>query len=176
LKKKKLSFRRTRERKEAEMSAKKYEVALTAEERVEVAQVSRSQKHSSRERTRARILLAADSQQTDGAWSDQRICAEVGTTRPTVERVRSRFAIGGVKTALYHKAQAKRKARLVDGAGEAHLIALVCGAPPAGHKQWTLRLLADKYIEAGYIDSISHETVRQVLKKTNSSPGSKKCG
>jgi hypothetical protein len=153
------------------MPAKKHQVVLTEEQRAEVEQISRSNKHSIRERTRARILLAADGHQEGGARSDQAICQEVRTTRPTVERVRARFASGGVEAALFHREQARRKARLVDGEGEAHLIALVCGAPPEGHKQWTLRLLADEYIEAGYIDSISHETVRQVLKKTSLNPG-----
>ena len=153
--------------KEAQMPAKQYHVTLTAAERIEVEQISRSNKHSIRERVRARILLAADEQQPGGGDRDQAICEQIRTSRPTIARVRRRFVEGGLEAALYHKEQVHRKARLVDGAGEAHLIALVCGAPPDGHQQWTLRLLRDKYIEAGYANQISHETIRQVLKKMN---------
>ena len=149
------------------MPTKQYRVGLNAAQRAEVEQLSRSNKHSIRERVRARILLAADEQQPGGAQKDQTICEQIRTSRPTVARVRQRFAQGGLEAALYHKEQVQRKARLVDGAGEAHLLALVCSAPPDGHKQWTLRLLRDKYIEAGYADQISHETLRQVLKKMN---------
>ena len=152
------------------MPAKKYRVTLSVTERVKVEQISRSNNYSIRERVRARILLVAD-EQRGAAPSDQAICEQIRTSLPTIARVRQRFAEGGVEAALYHKPQVQRKARLVDGAGEAHLLALVCGAPPEGHQQWTLRLLRDKYIEAGYTDQISHETLRQVLKKMNLSLG-----
>jgi hypothetical protein len=153
------------------MPAKQYRVSLTSAEREQVEQISRSNKHSIRERVRARILLAADEQQPGGAPTDQAIGNQLRTSRPTIARVRQRFAEGGLEAALYHKEQVHRKARLVDGTGEAHLIALVCGAPPDGHQQWTLRLLRDQYIEAGYADQISHETIRQVLKKMSLSRG-----
>jgi hypothetical protein len=158
------------------MPAKKYQVSLSMEQRAEVEQISRSNKHSTRERTRARILLAADSQQAGGAGSDQAICDMVRTTQPTVERVRRRFAEGGVARALYHQEQATRKAPVIDGEGEAHLIALVCGAPPKGHQQWTLRLLTNRYIEAGYTDRVSYETIRQVLKKRTEALAEKDVG
>ncbi len=153
------------------MPAKKYHVDLTSEERAEVERVSTSKQHSIRERTRARILLAADRQQTNGGESDEQIVARLRTSRPTIVRVRQRFAEGGLDAALYHKEQARRVERMVDGAGEAFLIALVCGAPPQSHKRWSLRLLADRYIEAGYAAHISHETIRQVMKKISSSRG-----
>ena len=153
------------------MPAQKYYVELSAEERVKVERITRSKSHSIRERTRARILLAADRMQSGGAKPDATICDQLRTSRPTVARVRQRFAEGGLEAALYHKQQAKRPPSLVDGQGEAHLIALVCGAPPDGAKRWTLRLLTDKYIEAGYVDEISSETIRKVLKKTNLSLG-----
>jgi plasmid stability protein len=152
------------------MPAKKYRVRLSATQRMEAEQISRSTKHSIRERVRARILLAADEQQ-EVVLNDEAIGAQVRTSLPTIARVRQRFAAGGLTAALYHKEQAKRRARRVDGAGEAHLLALVCGTPPEGHKQWTLRLLTDQYIEVGYTDQISHETIRQVLKKMNLSLG-----
>jgi hypothetical protein len=175
MKKTGVSSPETERTKESQMPAKKYDVRLTAEERTEVEQLSRSNKHSIRERTRALILLAADSAQEGGAKRDQEIYESVRTSRPTVERVRARFASGGVREAISHKEQAQRKARLIDGEGEAHMIAMVCGAPPEGHHSWTLRLIADKYVEAGHIDAISHETVRQVLQKNELKPWLKKC-
>jgi hypothetical protein len=89
----------------------------------------------------------------------------------TVENVRERFALGGLQAALERKEQTKRKARVLDGEAEAFLIATVCSVPPEGRSRWTLHLLADKVIVAGYTDSVSHETVRQTLKKMNSSLG-----
>jgi hypothetical protein len=85
--------------------------------------------------------------------------------------VRRRFACQGLEAALYHKPQENRKLRARDGGAEAHLIALVCGAPPQGHKRWSLHLLKDTLIQRGYTDTVSHETVRQTLKKTNLSLG-----
>jgi hypothetical protein len=84
-----------------------------------------------------------------------------------VVRVRQRFAQEGLQAALWHKAQQKRKARQPDGAGQAHLSALLCSAPPAGHKQWGLHLLQDKLLEMQVVASISHEAVRSPLKKMN---------
>jgi hypothetical protein len=89
----------------------------------------------------------------------------------TVTRVRKRFVAAGLQAALHRKEQARRKARRLDGAQEAHLIALVCSAPPAGRAKWPLRLLAEKMVELGHVEEISHETVRQALKRGTSNPG-----
>ena len=153
------------------MPAKKYIVSLEAEQRAQLTKISHSYKHSSRERSRARILLAADSRQPSNGLDDATIAQQVGVSSPTVERVRRRFVEAGVEAALYHKAQAQRKARVLDGVAEAHLIALVCGTPPEGTKRWTLHLLQDRLIAGGYAESVSHETVRQTLKKMNLSRG-----
>ena len=153
------------------MSAKKYRVSLAEAERDELTRWSKSQRHSERERKRARILLLADEAKEGGADKDADIAAQVKVSSPTVNRVRQRFVERGLEPSLRRKEQERRKARLLDGAGEAHLIALVCGAPPDGHKRWGLHLLKDTLIEQRVVDTISHEAVRQTLKKMHSSPG-----
>ena len=153
------------------MPAKQYHVVLDAEQRARLEQAVRSNKNSPRERTRARILLWADANQEGGGCKDELICQKVRASASTVVRVRQRFAQDGLEAALSHKPQEKRKARKLDGAGEAHLIALVCSAPPEGHKQWGLHLLKDKLIEMQVVDTISHEAVRSTLKKTNLNRG-----
>jgi transposase len=127
--------------------------------------VARSYKNSQRERTRARILLLADAAPEGGGCKDEVICDKARTSASTVVRVRQRFAQEGLEAALSHKPQEKRKARKLDGAGEAHLIALVCSTPPAGHQQWGLHLLKEKLIEMQVVETISHEAVRTTLKK-----------
>lgn len=153
------------------MPAKKHHVTLTPEQRKRCEILARSYKHSQRERNRARILLLADTHQPDGASPDETIRQKVGTCLLTVQQVRRRYAQEGLEAALFHKEQIRRKARLLDGEAEAFLIATVCSAPPHGQKRWSLRLLQDKVIQAGYQESISHETIRQALKKMNSNPG-----
>lgn len=159
------------------MRPKIYRVALSPEQREELTRKSLSQRQSARERKRARILLLADEAQEGGASLDAGIVAQVRVSLTTVGRVRQRFAQAKergqdeTQAALHHKRQEKRKERLLDGAGEAHLVALTCSAPPDGHKRWSLHLLKDTLIEQRVIDTISHETVRQTLKKTNSSRG-----
>lgn len=149
------------------MPAKKNHVALDETQRTQLEKTLASHKTSIRQRTHARILLLADVNQAAGACTDEIICQKARTSRGTVERVRKRFAQEGLAATLFHKAQQKRKPRALDGAGEAHLIALVCGAPPEGHQRWKLRLLAERLVEREVVDSISHEAVRQTLKKMN---------
>ena len=150
------------------MAAKQHLIRLTAEERLQVERAVRSTKNSPRERMRARILFAA----SEGTPStDKQIAAQVGACLNTVARVRRRFAAGGLKRALYHAEQKRRKARKLDGRAEAHLVALTCSAPPADRKRWSLHLLGRKLVAAEVVDSVSHETVRQTLKKISSSHG-----
>ena len=153
------------------MPAKKYHVTLTPEQRQRAEIVARSYKHSERERKRARILLLADTSQATGAWPDEAIEQQLGVGHSTVEQVRRRFSAEGVQAALHHKEQSTRKARVLDGRAEAFLVATVCSAPPDGQARWSLHLLADKVVQAGYCESVSHETVRQTLKKMNLNPG-----
>ena len=102
---------------------------------------------------------------------DEEIARVLLVGRATVERVRRRCVEEGLERALGRKEQVNRRPRKLDGEGEAHLIALACSQPPEGRSGWTLQLLADRLVEREILDSISVETVRQALKKTNSSPG-----
>jgi transposase len=116
-------------------------------------------------------LLKADESGDSPAWSDEAIRQALDVGLSTVMRVRQRFVEEGLEPALERRKPRRDYSHLVDGECEAHLVALTCSVPPVGHKRWTLRLLADKLVELERIDSISHETVRQVLKKTNLSLG-----
>lgn len=150
------------------MSAKQHLIRLSTEERPQVERAARSNKNSPRERMRARILLGA----SDGAaCTDKQIAAQVGACLNTVARVRRRFAAGGLGRALHHAEQKRRKARKLDGRAEAHLVALTCSAPPEERKRWSLHLLGRRLVAAEVVDSVSHETVRQTLKKISSSRG-----
>ena len=120
---------------------------------------------------RLHILLLCDENQADGAMKDKEIARALKVGIATVERVRRRCVEEGLEAALGRRQQLNRRQRKLDGAGEARLIALTCSQPPEGRASWTLRLLADQLVECEIVDSISTETVRQTLKKTNSSPG-----
>jgi transposase len=148
---------------------KKYIVRLTADEQTSLSQMIRSGKASARTLLHARILLKADSGPEAPAWSDEAIREALEVHATTVARVRQRFVEEGLKAALRPQPTTRRYERKRDGQAEAHLIALACGPAPDGQAKWTLRLLADKLVELQHVDSISHETVRQTLKKTNCS-------
>ena len=150
---------------------KKYRIELSVEERQELkAMVSRGRAAAYRQ-THARILLLSDEGQGDGVMKDGDIARSLQVGRATVERVRRRCVEEGVEAALGRKEQLNRRQKKLDGQGEAHLIALACGEPPEGRAGWTLKLLADRLVECKIVESISPETVRQTLKKTNSSLG-----
>lgn len=150
---------------------KKYPVRLAPAERQQLAQFLAGGQAASRSLTHARILLKADESEAGPAWTNAAIAAALEVSSLTVTRVRKRFVEEGLDRALHHKTQARRKAPRLDGAQEAHLVALVCSAPPAGREKWPLRLLAAKMVELGHVEELSHETVRQVLKRGNSSRG-----
>ena len=153
------------------MPHKKYLVTLDAEERQHLGKLVSAGRRSARTLTRARILLKADQAPGGPAWDDARIAEALGCGLRTVERVRQRFVERGLDAALAHKPQDQpSRERKFDGAAEARLIALACSRPPEGHARWTLKLLADQLVELEVFDSVSDETVRRVLKKTNSSP------
>ena len=144
---------------------KVYIVRLTESERQTLEEVVRKLKGTSQKVRRAQMLLKADA---DGpAWTDVRIAGVVGCRRETVERLRRRFVESGFQEALDGKKRAAPPVeKLLDGEQEAKLIAMRLGPPPAGYANWSLRLLARKVVELELIDTISHETVRQTLKKT----------
>ena len=149
---------------------KVYHVVLTGEERVALQTLIRQGSAPARALTRARILLKADEAPGGPAWTDSQIIAALDVSRPTVARVRERFATERIAAVQRHP-PATRPAPKVDGEQEAHLIALACSAPPRGRERWSLRLLAERYVVLGYGEPISHEWVRQTLKKTASSRG-----
>jgi homeodomain-containing protein len=146
-------------------------VTLTTEQRAQLLELITTGTAAAHSLAHARILLKADEGEEGPAWTDTAIAEALETSVPTVERVRARFAQAGLEAALRRRVAARPRARKLDGAGEAHLIALSCSEPPAGQEHWALRLLAERMVELQYVDAISHETVRRTLKKMNSSPG-----
>jgi len=152
------------------MPNKKYIVDLTEVERNELVALTSKGTVRARKMKRAQILLKAD----QGA-TDVEIMAALGVSRPCVERVRKRFVAGGLPRALNEDPRPGQKCKL-DGKQTARLVAETCSKPPSGHARWTLRLLADRVVSLGLAGKISHETVRQALKKTTPSPGAKSSG
>ena len=147
---------------------KKYKVTLTDEERQQLHELISAGKASAKKLAHARILLKADAAPHGPAWPDTRIAEAAEVSVATVERVRQRFVEQGFEAALARKKQDRPSSeRKLDGAAEARLIALACSAPPAGHREWTLRLLADKLVELEVVDTVCGETVRRALKKTS---------
>ncbi len=146
---------------------KRYLVTLTDEERGGLEHLIRAGKGAARKRTRARILLEADCGSGGPDWDDASIAESVEVGIATVERTRKQFVEEGVEAALTRRRPQREYQRKLDGDAEAHLIALACGEAPPGHARWTLRLLADQMVALEYVDTVSHETVRQTLKKTS---------
>ena len=161
---------------ESVMPAKRYPVLLEPEQRESLMDLISSGKESARKLTRARILLKADESETGPAYADKQIREALEVSLSTIERTRKVFALEGLTAALHPKERSRSRPKKFDGQTEAHLIALVCSDPPEGHARWTLRLLADKMVELKHFTSISHECIRQVLKKTNSIPGASNAG
>jgi hypothetical protein len=149
----------------------KYHVTLTADQRTRLQQLVAKGSAPARTLTHARILLKADETSGGPAWTNAAIAQALEISELTVTRLRKRFVDGGLEAALHRKVQAKRKERKLAGAKEAHLIALACSAAPEGRDRWSLRLLAGKLVELGQVDEVSHETVRQTLKRGHSSRG-----
>ena len=143
------------------MPAKKYIVTLTTVERQELLTLTRAGELSARKMKRAQILLKADEN-----WRDKDIIEALNTSRSTVERSRKRYVEGGLEKALNDDPRPGARRKL-DGRVEAHLIALACSDAPDDSDHWTLRALADELVELRLVESISHEAVRQYLKKTN---------
>jgi len=146
----------------------RYKVTLEREERDVLEKIATRGMHRSQKVLNALVLLACDQGPfQDRALTNEEIAAALPVSMKKIDRVKRRFVENGLEAAL-DKQKAKRTyARKADGEVEAHLIALSCGKPPQGHARWSLRLLADRLVELHYVDAISHETVRQVLKKTS---------
>src|SRR5215469_13882968 len=135
------------------------EIALSETDRSRLYMFTHSGQHSARARTRAQVLLKLG----DG-WSLAEVCRAFDVCRNTVLNVRARFADGGVDAVLCHKRQARYRQALT-GPQQAHLVAIACSKVPDGHDHWTLRMLANQAIELGFVEKISPETIRAVLKK-----------
>jgi len=145
-----------------------YKVTLAQEEREKLSGITRKGKHSARKILHALILLNVDKGPFADEWqTNEQICKILKISMRTIDRVKRRFVEEGLEAALKMAPTSRKYEKLVDGDLETHLIALACGEPPKGHARWTLRLLADKAVELKYTDSISYETVRRTLKKTN---------
>lgn len=121
--------------------------------------------------TRARILLKSDTSEAGAKWPYAQICEAFDVTEVTVSKVRKAYAEQGLEAAVMGKQSAREYVTRLDGRAEAHLVALACGAPPEGRGRWTLRLLQERMVELEIVESVSHETVRQTLKKMSLSLG-----
>ena len=149
----------------------KYTIELSDEERQHLEKVTSSGTAPARMVKRAQILLKSDSKAAGTPWKYEQICAAFNVTPVTVLTIRKSFVENGLAATLSRKKPEREYPHALDGKEEAHLIALACGEPPEGRKVWSLRLLRDRFIRLGHVDNISHETIRTVLKKTNSSLG-----
>lgn len=146
---------------------KKYIVRLTEDERKYLDDIIHKGKASAHKRLHAHILLKADISESGDKWQDGQISKAFDISTRTVERVRERLVEEGLESALNRAKREPARRRVIDGEKEAHLIALACGDAPEGYSRWTLRLLGEKMVELGHVESVSHETIRQALKKTN---------
>ena len=145
-------------------------VSLTEEDRQHLLVFVHRGKANARTLTRARVLLKVDE-----GWKDKDIVDAFDICQATVANVCKRYAEGGLEAVLHDKVQQLRRQAL-SGQQAAHLIAFACSPVPDGHDHWTVRLLADKAVELGFVSSISPNTIHQLLKKTNSNPGNMSTG
>lgn len=162
------------------MPNKRYHVNLTSEQRKMLSELISAGKESARTLAHARILLKADRGPDGPQWRDADIAAALEVSTATVGKVRQRFSEAsqagggqqGLEAALHRSKPNRLYSHKMDGAQEAHLVALTCSSPPDGRKRWTLRLLAEKMAELEYVEEeVSYELVRRTLKKTGSSLG-----
>jgi transposase len=156
---------------------KKYIVTLTEDERVMLGEITSKGKHKSQKILDALILLGSDEGEFQNKRStNEEIARVLNTSLRKIDRVKKRFVEEGLDVTLHGRKGSRIYAKKADGDFEAHLVALSCSEPPDGFARWSLRLLADKVVELDYIDSISHEAVRRVLKKTKLNLGNKRGG
>lgn len=149
------------------MRYKKYHVYLTAEEKDKLKQIVKKGTGRARQIQRAHILLKADVSEGQG-WTDQQIRETFHLARNTVSKIRKRFTEVGLEETVKRKHPHRNYVSRLDGEQEAHLVALACSEPPEGYARWTLRLLAERMVALEYVERVSYETVRQVLKKRTS--------
>jgi transposase len=152
------------------MPSKKYRVQLTEDEQLYLQRLIAERSSKSQQVKRAYALLAAD-ENSDKGWKDDQIQQTYGLSRASIERLRERLVLEGFEQALAGKKREVFKEKVFTGEVEAKLIALRCSTYPAGSNRWTLQLLADEMVRLEYVEHISEESVRQILKKTSLSPG-----
>ena len=156
---------------------KRYTVTLTQDERYQLKKIVSKGKHKSQKIINALILLGCDAGEFQAKRStNEEISRVLKIGMRKIDRVKKRFVEEGIEITLNGKKGNRVYTKIIDGDLEAHLVALSCSDPPEGFNRWSLRLLADKAVELEYIDKISHETVRQVLKKMKLSLGDTKGG
>jgi hypothetical protein len=153
------------------MRKTKYAVQLTEAERARLRTLIGSGAAPARMLTHARILLKANQGEGGPGWTDVAIAGAVEVHPATVARVRRAYVEDGLGAALERRSPERVYGRALDGAAEARLVAVACGAPPEGRERWTLRLLAGELVRLEVVETVSYETVRRTLKQTNSSPG-----
>ncbi len=154
----------------------RYKVTLIKEECEQLHSVMGKGKHTSQQFRNACILINSDESPNGKKLSNEQIAQVLHINPKTVERVKQRFVEEGFDACMDRRPYPMKGPIKTDGDFEAHLVALSCSEAPEGFARWSLRLLADKMVELKYTDSISHETVRQVLKKTKSNLGGLKAG
>ena len=143
----------------------RYKVTLTKEERDQLTAIIHKGKHSSQTYRNAYILLNTDKSEHSKKVTNKEISKVLKVAMRTIDRVKKRFVEEGFESCLQRKPSTRIYNRKVDGDVEAYLISIACSEPPKGFSKWSLRLLADKMVELNYVESLSHETVRSVLKK-----------
>lgn len=147
---------------------KKYIVRLEPSEREQLQKLVSTGQGAARKLAHARILLQADVSEAGPSWKDEQIASALGVTTRTIEHVRQRCVEQGLEAALERKKQeCASTPRILDGQKEAKLVAICCSKPPAGQTRWTLTLLADRLVELEIVESVSRDTVRRTLQKTN---------
>ena len=144
---------------------KLYVIRLTLEERQRLHALVHTGRVAAYKRRNAQLLLLADESEAGPGLRDREVAERVGVTRQTVENVRRRCVLEGLERVLIRRKRSRERSRALDGEAEAHLLAIACSDPPGGRARWTLHLLADELKRRRIVASISHETVRQVLKK-----------
>lgn len=154
----------------------KYRIALTKNERDELMSIINKGRHSSQTFRTAYILLNCDEGRYADKITNEQISQVLKVGMRTIDRVKKKFVEEGFEASLERRPSSRTYEKKADGDVEAHLIALSCSHPPTGYGKWSLRLLADKMIELNYVEDISYETVRRILKKTNSNLGKSKNG
>ena len=146
---------------------KKYVVELTSEERKALTAIIQAERMAAHKRRHARMLLKADQSPEGPGWKDADIASAFDCTIKSVERLRRRLVEYGLDAAMEHGNRGAYRAQKLDGVAEAHLIATACSSAPEGRNRWTVRLLAEKIVSLGIVDSCSKTTVHDTLKKTN---------